>query len=210
MAVSGLRRGEAAGLRWCDIDFAGTTLTVSRQLQETSRGLVLLPPKSIADNRALALDPWTLQVLAAHRGQQQLPAGCDGYVFARPGGRPYPAGYLTRRFAMLVRRERLPPIRLHDLRHGAATLALAGADLKVIQAMLGHASIILTADTYTSVLPDLARATAATVAAQILTAARTPPPHPGLTRRRNDHPHGSVTAGQGPWGARGSNPEPTD
>jgi integrase len=114
MAVSGLRRGEAAGLRWCDIDFAGTTLTVSRQLQETSRGLVLLPPKSIAGNRVLALDPWTLQVLAAHRGRQQLPAGCDGYVFARPGGRPYPPGYLTRRFAMLVRREGLPPIRLHD------------------------------------------------------------------------------------------------
>jgi integrase len=63
-AVSGLRRGEAAGLRWCDIDFAGTVLTVSRQLQETSRGLVLLPPKSIAGNRVLALDPWTLQVLA--------------------------------------------------------------------------------------------------------------------------------------------------
>jgi len=57
MAVSGLRRGEAAGLRWCDVDFAGTTLTVSRQLQETSRGPVLLPPKSIAGNRVLALDP---------------------------------------------------------------------------------------------------------------------------------------------------------
>ena len=215
MAVSGLRRGEAAGLRWCDIDFAGTTLTVSRQLQETSRGLVLLPPKSIAGNRVLALDPRTLQVPAAHRGRQQLPAGCDGYVFARPGGRPYPPGYLTRRFAKLVRGEGLPPIRFHDLRHGAATLALAGgADLKAIQAMLGHASIILTADTYTSVLPDLARATAEAVAAQILTAARTPPasprPHPGLTRPRHDHPQGCVTAGQGPWGARGSNPEPTD
>jgi integrase len=63
MAVSGLRRGEAAGLRWCDIDFPGATLTVSRQLQETGRGLVPLPPKSIAGNRVLALDPWTLQVL---------------------------------------------------------------------------------------------------------------------------------------------------
>ena len=139
---------------------------------------MLLPPKSIAGNRVLVLDPWTLQVLAAHRGRQQLPAVGGGYVFARPGGRPYPPGYLTRRFAKLVRREGLPPIRLHDLRHGAATLALAsGADLKAIQAMLGHASIILTADTYTSVLPDLARATAEAVAAQILKTARTP----GLT-----------------------------
>ena len=97
---------------------------------------------------------------------------------------------------MLVRREGLPPIRLHDLRHGAATLALAsGADLKAIQAMLGHASIILTADTYTSVLPDLAGATAEAVAAQILKAARTPPasprPHPGLTTRRHDHRRGA-------------------
>ncbi len=179
MAVSGLRRGEAAGLRWCEIDFAGATLTVSRQLRETGRGLVVLPPKSVASNRVLGLDPWTtLQVLATHR-DRQLPAPCDGYVFARPGGRRYTPGYLTRRFVRLIRREGLPPIRLHDLRHGAATLALAGgADLKMIQAMLGHASIVLTADTYTSVLPDLARTTAAAVAAQIMKSA---PDTPGLT-----------------------------
>jgi integrase len=125
---------------------------------------------------ASSLDPWTVQVLAAHR-YRQLSAPGDGYVFARPGGRPYTPGYLTRRFIRLIRRAGLPPIRLHDLRHGAATLALAdGADLKAIQAMLGHASIILTADTYTSVLPDLARTTAKAVAAQIIKAART---HPG-------------------------------
>ena len=107
---------------------------------------------------------------------RQLSAPGDGYVFARPGGRPCTPGYLTRRFIRLIRRAGLPPIRLHDLRHGAATLALAGgADLKAIQAMLGHASIILTADTYTSVLPDLARTTAKAVAAQIIKAARTPP-----------------------------------
>ena len=153
MAVTGLRRGEAAGLCWCDIDFTAATLTVSRQLQENGRGLVVLPPKSIASNRVLALDPWTVQVLAAHR-HRQLSALGDGYVFARLVGRPCTPGYLTRRFIRLIRRAGLPPIRLHDLRHGAATLALAGgADLKAIQAMLGRASIILTADTYTSTLP---------------------------------------------------------
>jgi Phage integrase family len=167
MAVSGLRRGEAAALRWCDIDFAGATLTVGRQLQETGRGLVVLPPKSIASNRVVALDPWTLQVLGAHR-DRQLPAPRDGVRLRPPGRPPLHARYLTRRFIRLVRRAGLPPIRLHDLRQGAATLALAGgADLKVIQAMLGHARIILTADTYTSVLPDLARTTAEAVAAQM-------------------------------------------
>src|SRR5262249_1899286 len=120
MAVSGLRRGEAAGLRWCDIDFAAATLTGGRQLQETGRGPGVLRPKSIASNPVLALDPGTRQVLATPRGRQP-PAPRDGYVFARPGGRPYTPGYLTRRFIKLIRRAGLPPIRLHDLRHGAAT-----------------------------------------------------------------------------------------
>ncbi|MFB9471753.1 tyrosine-type recombinase/integrase [Nonomuraea salmonea] len=48
-----------------------------------------------------------------------------------------------------------PPLRLHDLRHGAATPALAaGANLRVVQGLLGHAGIVLTADTYTAVLPQ--------------------------------------------------------
>ncbi|WP_373684409.1 tyrosine-type recombinase/integrase [Micromonospora thermarum] len=61
-------------------------------------------------------------------------------------------------FDRLVRKAGLPPIRLHDLRHGAATIALAaGTEMKVVQDMLGHSSISLTSDTYTSVLPELAR-----------------------------------------------------
>jgi integrase len=81
-------------------------------------------------------------------------------------GRPLAPDRLARHFAVLVRQSGLPPIRLHDLRHGAASLALAaGTDLKVVSAMLGHASIQLTADTYTSVLPDTARAVAENTAA---------------------------------------------
>ena len=62
---------------------------------------------------------------------------------------------------MLVRELCLPPIRLHDLRHGAATFGLASrTDLEVIQQMVGYSSIVTTADTYTSVLPEAAHATA--------------------------------------------------
>jgi integrase len=78
MAVTGLRRGEAAGLRWTDIDLENATLTVTRQLQHLGRRLIALPPKSVASNRALALDPWTLDVLTRHRHSQRA-ARPDGY-----------------------------------------------------------------------------------------------------------------------------------
>ena len=70
----------------------------------------------------------------------------------------------------------MPPIRLHDLRHGAATLALAAAvELKGVQEMLGHSSIVLTADTYTSVLPEVAHKAAEKTATRVLKAARLVP-----------------------------------
>jgi integrase len=72
-------------------------------------------------------------------------------------------GYVTHAFRKLTSDTDLPPIRLHNLRHGAASLSLAaGNDLKVVQAMLGHSSIVLTAGTYASVLPCLAHQAAAT------------------------------------------------
>jgi len=80
--------------------------------------------------------------------------------------------YLTRRFRRLVKESGLPPVRLHDLRHGAASLAhSAGADLKTIQEQLGHTSIVLTADTYTSVLTDKHHKTAEATARLVLAAA---------------------------------------
>jgi Phage integrase family len=67
----------------------------------------------------------------------------------------------------------VPPIRLHDLRHGAASLAHeAGADLKTLQELLGHSSILITADTYTSILPLAQRRCAEATAKLVLNAAR--------------------------------------
>ncbi|MFI9842566.1 hypothetical protein ACIHFD_36420 [Nonomuraea sp. NPDC051941] len=85
--------------------------------------------------------------------------------FTLGNGTAVQPSYLTHRFHKLVAASGLPPVRLHDPRHGAETLALAsGIELKVVQGTLGHAGIVLTADTYVSVLPrlyhDSARATA--------------------------------------------------
>jgi integrase len=75
-------------------------------------------------------------------------------MFTYADGRPIRPEYLTHRFGILIKELDLPPIRLHDLRHGAATIALAShTDLKVIQQMLGHSSIVTTADTYTTSCP---------------------------------------------------------
>jgi hypothetical protein len=93
--------------------------------------------------------------------------------------------------------------RLTGLRHGASSLALAAdADLKTVQTLLGHASIVLTADTYTSVLPELL-ADAAEATARLAHAARTPGPTPvravrpaGVsTGQRPNHSKPGVCAG---------------
>ncbi|MFI7470002.1 tyrosine-type recombinase/integrase [Nonomuraea sp. NPDC049646] len=127
----------------------------------------------------MALDRETVQVLARHRERQEelrATVGADwqdsGYVFTTADGAPLRPDYLTGRFRRVVAASGLQPVRLHDLRHGDATLTLAAhTDLKVVQAMLGHASIVLTADTYVLVLPDVAHEAARETAQLVLNAA---------------------------------------
>ncbi|MFJ3825415.1 tyrosine-type recombinase/integrase [Streptomyces nodosus] len=112
-----------------------------------------------------------MQALKRHRAQQDKDreewgsAWVEtGRVFTKENGEMLHPANVTRRFIELYEEIGLPPVRLHDLCHGAATLAhAAGADQKDIQEMLGHSSITITADTYTSLLPeaDLAIAEAA-------------------------------------------------
>ena len=97
-------------------------------------------------------------------------------MFTIAEGTPLYPDRITRRFRRLVDLSGLPPVRLHDLRHGAATLAhAAGTELKTVQEQLGHTSIVLTADTYTSVLLDLHfKAAEATARLVLRAAARNP------------------------------------
>ena len=189
IALRGLRRGEAAGMRWCDIDPDGKTATIAQQLQQYDGHLTISPPKTAHSTRVIALDHTTVAALAAHRDRQRAEAAAfgpgyraSGFVFTNLNGDPVAPDRLTRIFKTLAAQARLPPVRLHDLRHGAATLALAaGVDLRVVQDMLGHSSIVLTADTYTSVLPAVAHTAAEKVATLVIRAGWLVP---GTRRRR--------------------------
>jgi integrase len=115
-------------------------------------------------------------------------------VFTALDGGPLSPDYLTATFTHLVRASGLPPVRLHDLRHGAASLALAaGVDLKVVADQLGHCSIVLTADTYLSIAMELAHSAAEAVARLVLRAGRRPPGG-GKIRKRSAPPSAVVTA----------------
>jgi integrase len=181
-ALRGLRRGEAAGLRWGALDLDAGTLTVTGQLQQLGGWMAAAPPKSDAGRRVIALDKTTIAALREHWARQQAERAAagtgwtqTGYVFTTKTGKPFGPDRMTRLFAKLVAASGLPPVTLHGLRHGAATLALAaGTDLKVVQDQLGHSTIVLTADTYTSVLPETAR-TAAEHTAALLFPARNRP-----------------------------------
>jgi integrase len=123
----------------------------------------------------VALDAGTVVAVQAHRKQQmadRLAWGSawveTGKVFVRENGATLHPANVTDRFHAIAEAADLPPIRLHDLRHGAASLMLAaGQGMKLVQEMLGHSSSAITADTYTSVYPKVAAAAAEAAAALV-------------------------------------------
>ncbi|WP_414505540.1 tyrosine-type recombinase/integrase [Streptomyces sp. NEAU-L66] len=181
----GLRRGEACGQRWTDTHLDDGRITVAKQLVVSGWEVYEDDPKTDAGARTIALDSDTVRALKRHRIQQDKDReewgsawAETGRVFTKENGEMLHPANVTRRFIELCEEIGLPPIRLHDLRHGAATLAhAAGADLKDIQEMLGHSSIAITADTYTSLLPETDRAIAE-AAARLVPRARPTKPTP--------------------------------
>jgi integrase len=174
----GLRRGEACGLRDIDVEFHPHghtdpeldigTLTIVEQITTVGYTPVTRKVKSAAGDRLIPLGHATITVLRAHlrmRDTWQQTCGHawpdTGLFFVRPDGHPWHPQTISDRFDHLVTDSGLPPVRLHDLRHCAATyLRHGGADLKEIQETLGHSTLALTSDTYTSVIHELQRTNA--------------------------------------------------
>jgi len=199
MAATGLRRGEACGLRWSDVDLERSRLVVRQQLVQLAdreapdepcdkcnrahRGLSFGPPKTHSgEARVVDLDTATVGVVMAHRLAQDAERAVwreayadHGLVFCRNNGDPLPLEAVTRRFRELSDAAGVRRVRLHDLRHGAASLRLAaGVDLAVVSKQLGHSSIGITSDTYSHLLEGVGRDAAERAAALV---PRTPRDH---------------------------------
>jgi integrase len=163
LAMTGMRRGEALGLKWPDVDFAGARVSIQRSRVIAGARVLEHPPKTRTGRRAVPLDALTLATLRTWKARQAAerlawgPAWLDsGYVFTREDGEPLHPGFVTKRFREAVAATTLPRIRLHDLRHTCATLLLAaGVHAKVVQERLGHATISQTLDIYSHTTPSL-------------------------------------------------------
>lgn len=176
MLALGLRKGEALGLAWSDVDLDGAPprLAVLRALKKDGRGgLYLDEPKTARSRRTVHLPAPLVESLRSHRvrqAEQRLAfgAGWGGHwarrdlVFTNTVGAPLDPDRVNRKLQELTADAGLGRWTPHELRHSAASLLIAqGVPLKVVSEMLGHSSIRVTADVYGHLLDD-ARAEAAT------------------------------------------------
>lgn len=164
--ATGLREGELLALRWSDIDFHASLLSVSRTVQYVpGYGFVENEPKTAKGRRRIVLPQFALNALTQHHVKQlkkRIEMGVNwnslNLVFAESSGRFQYALTLRDRFDRLLKRIGLPHVRFHDLRHSAATLLLSmGVPMKVVQELLGHSNIHITMDVYSHVLPSMQR-----------------------------------------------------
>lgn len=175
-STTGLRRGELLGLPWRNVDLNAARIAVTQTLIPVNYRIIHSTPKTAKGKRSVALDPFTVNVLVAHRVRQieerlALSLGKpaeEALVFTTLDGSPLHPGQFSGRFDRLVKAAGVPRIRLHDLRHTHATLALqAGIHPKVVSERLGHSNIAITLDTYSHAIPALEEEAAAKVAALV-------------------------------------------
>lgn len=188
----GLRRSEAVGLPWAETDLTLGTVHISEQLVASSYDVWEDKPKMESGERTIKLDSETRTLLQLWCERQDMERAKrkahakswkrTGLVFTWEVGGAYHPEYLSQVFMRPIKRLGLPPVRLHDLRHCAATLLLAaGLHMKAMQTLPGHSSYSLTADTYTSVLSQFEEAQAEALA---LVPRRSPVRRDALRNRR--------------------------
>ncbi len=178
-ASTGLRRSEAVGAQRTALDLAAGTISLVTTHVIANGKAHVSHGKTRRSRRLISLDAATIAALTDHirlLDEERAAWGPsyhnDGLLFCWPDGRPIYPDTITEQFGRLVDRSGLPIIRLHDLRHTYATMALrAGVNPKIVSTRLGHATVAFTLDTYTADIPELDRAAAEQITGLFL------PPH---------------------------------
>jgi integrase len=161
---TGMRQGELLALKWDDVDLKRGVLRVRRTVTHEDKAFVLGEPKTTKSRRTIRLTTGAAQALKTHLSRQLEEMERMGSLYL-PGGLVFattvgtiinPSNLRNRSFKPLLDRAGLRPIRFHDLRHTCATLLLSkDVNPKVVSEMLGHASVSITLDIYSHLLPDM-------------------------------------------------------
>ena len=171
--TTGMRPSEYLALCWQDVEWEHGTVGIVRTLQRNEGQWRFAETKRAGSRRVVKLQSWVLSLLRKVREEsveQTRDGAFSDLIFTTARGGPINEDYLVKkRFKPILRQARLPEIRLYDLRHTAATLALTvGIPPKVVSEQLGHASAAFTLDTYSHVLPHMQEEAAAKMEAALL------------------------------------------
>jgi len=167
---TGMREGEAIGLKWDCVDFKTGTIRIDKQLQREKKkgGQYVFAPLKNDKARTIKPAPWVMQLLKAHRSEQiqQRFKACElwensGLVFTDEIGRHLATHTIYTNFKKLAASIGCPDLRVHDLRHSYAVASIrAGDDIKTVQGNLGHATAAFTLDVYGHVTEQMKEASA--------------------------------------------------
>jgi integrase len=157
--LSGARPGELLGLQWKHVDLNGGTIRIVQALQRVDGELALVEPKTVRSKRTLPISSTAIEPLRRLReSQDELGQWGNAPVFQRHDGGWIDESVVYHQFRKRLREAGLPPMRLYDLRHGAATLMLTnGEHPRIVMERLGHGQIALTMNTYSHVTGEVMR-----------------------------------------------------
>ncbi|HEY5273757.1 MAG TPA: tyrosine-type recombinase/integrase [Acidimicrobiales bacterium] len=194
-ATTGARRGEVCGLRWRDIDLTAGTVLISRSVVEAANNVIIEKDTKTHASRRIALDPGTISALLAQQVRMRSrAAACGGalkdaaHVFSRDpeGDRPWTPNSVTKAFIRVRTRAGQNSVRLHDLRHFAATrMLVAGVPVRTVSGRLGHSNAATTLGVYAHFVEASDRDAATTLGALLES------PAPSERTRANKRPQGS-------------------
>lgn len=172
--TTGMRPSEYLALRWSDIDWQRGIASVCRTIQIVGSNWTFDDTKRKRSRRVVKLQSFVLQALESLRNshlptKEGEPKSEHDLIFRSDAGAPLRQRTVKREFRRLLEAAGIRPVRLYDLRHTSATLAIAaGVSVRVISDQLGHASISFTLERYSHVLPSIQDEAAARVERRLM------------------------------------------